>query len=134
MFLDAVLRSKFKKENLHTAETEIMGFNHADVGGFLLKTWKLPKVLEEAVEFHHNPAGASQYSLEASVVHVADIIADSSNTLRLGISADSAIPHPILDEDALKCIELPMDIHLSTIMGLMENDFEQTVQIFLQPT
>jgi len=132
LFLDAALRSKFKKETLHTAETEIMGFNHADVGGFLLKTWKLSKVLEEAVGFHHNPAGASQYSLEASVIHIADILADDSHSLKLGLSTEVSTTHPTLDEDALKCIELPADVYLSTIRRQMEKEFEQTVQIFLQ--
>ena len=109
-----------------------MGFNHAEMGGLLLKTWKLPKVLEEAVEFHHNPAGTPQYSFEASVVHVADILSDNSHSLKLGLNFEVSTTNPPLDEDALKCIQLPEEVFLSTIRLQMEQEFEQTARIFLQ--
>ena len=115
LFLSAALQSKSNKEPLQKAEMEVIGFNHTDVGGLLLKTWELPKVFEEAVKFHHNPAEATQFYLEASVIHVSDVLADCSHSLKLGHNAevDSTIPN--MDEDALKFIDLPKDIYLSTI-------------------
>ena len=131
-FLEIDFHSKETEEIFHNIETEIMGFNHADVGGFLLKKWKLPKVLEEAVEFHHNPMEATQYSLEASVVHLADIIADTSKSLKLGSGAEESNTKPTLDENALKRIQLPRDLFLSDIRLKMNEEFEETAQIFLQ--
>ena len=132
LFLNTALRSKSNKETFHKAEIEEMGFNHADVGGFLLKTWELPKVFEEAVKFHHNPANATQFSLEASVVHIADVLADDFHSLKLGHNTEVSPTHPHLNEDALKYIDLPDDTYLSTIRILMEKEFEQTAEIFLQ--
>ena len=125
--LEVVLRTEMKNETLHQAEFEILGFNHANVGRYLLKSWKFPKVLEEAVGFHHNPALATQYTLEASVVHVADVLA---NTLKLGFSAEETTL-PALDENALKCIQITEDTLFSTIKEQVEKQIDQTAQIFL---
>ena len=35
-------------------EQEQLGFTHADVGGFLTETWKIPEKLTEAIANHHN--------------------------------------------------------------------------------
>jgi HD-like signal output (HDOD) protein len=59
---------------LHLLERSVMGFDHAAVGGELLRQWMLPKTIWEAVKFHHDPAGATA-TLDASIVHVADVLA-----------------------------------------------------------
>jgi len=128
--LEVSLRCKSKNEMLHEAEFQAMGFNHADVGGFLLKSWNLPKALEEAVGFHHNPAEATEFSLEASIVHVADIIA---NTLDLGFECEENAIVPTLDEHAAKRIQVPKDSSFFNIKKQVEKEFDQTVQVFLQP-
>jgi len=127
--LEVSLRSKSNCETLHIAEFEAMGFNHADVGGFLMQTWKLPKCLVEAVGFHHNPGEATEFSFEASMIHVADIIA---NTLDLEFQSEEKIIIPTMDEYASERIQVPKDSLFSNIKKQVEKEFEQTVQIFLQ--
>jgi len=80
---------------LFKVERESLGFNHTDVGGLLLKQWKLPQDLMEAVANHHNPDKALQYPVEAAAVHVADILA---HALQLGNSGEKYIP--CLSEEA----------------------------------
>jgi putative nucleotidyltransferase with HDIG domain len=80
---------------LFKVERESLGFNHTDVGGLLLKQWKLPQDLMEAVANHHNPDKALQYPVEAAAVHVADILA---HALQLGNSGEKYIPR--LSEEA----------------------------------
>jgi HD-like signal output (HDOD) protein len=58
---------------LHLLERSVMGFDHADVGGELLRQWMLPRSVWEAVKHHHDPAGASDI-LGASIVRAADIL------------------------------------------------------------
>ena len=53
-------------------EDEVIGFNHADVGGALLRTWKLPVNIQDAVEFHHAPLKAKESPLGAAIIHLAD--------------------------------------------------------------
>lgn len=56
------------------AEREVLGFDHADVGGALLREWKMPSALQVAVEFHHRPGAAEQDALDAAIVHIANVM------------------------------------------------------------
>lgn len=62
-----------KEETLVAAERAVLGTDHAEVGARLLETWRLPKLLVEAVAYHHRPT-SSPLKLSA-LVHVADLIA-----------------------------------------------------------
>jgi len=58
----------------HELEDEVIGFNHARVGGELLRTWKLPVNIQDAVEYHHAPSMARESPLGAAIIHLADSI------------------------------------------------------------
>jgi len=75
-FTEALFTARDQEEPLYKAEREVLGFDHAVVGGFLFKEWKLPPSLERAIRFHHNPKAATNI-LEAAIIHVADIIASA---------------------------------------------------------
>ena len=60
--------------SLVEAESEVIGADHAEVGACLLRKWKLPEVLVEAVANHHNPPVEPRLEL-SSIVHIADMIA-----------------------------------------------------------
>ena len=70
--------------NLYKAETELLGFNHADLGGYLLNKWKFPRPLVAAAWGHHNPHKVKT-DPDAMVIHVADFIAQALG-YDLGIS------------------------------------------------
>lgn len=60
------------------AEIEILGVNHAELGGLIAQHWNLPPMIVEGVTYHHAPTEAFQEedgSLIAHVVHLADIVA-----------------------------------------------------------
>lgn len=58
---------------LHTAEQQVYGFTHADVGALLLALWGLPHPLVEAAADHHAPGRTDASRLHvAGAVHVAD--------------------------------------------------------------
>jgi putative nucleotidyltransferase with HDIG domain len=40
-------------ENVATMETEHLGIDHAEVGGWILEAWSLPPAIVEAVRLHH---------------------------------------------------------------------------------
>jgi len=60
---------------LHDTECEILGFDHAQVGGELLRHWNFPDVLVECVEFHHAPDQAKKFPEEVAFINVANSIA-----------------------------------------------------------
>lgn len=86
---EALLRCRRDGALLTAVERELIGVDHAAVGGALLTAWRLPASLQEAVAFHHEPGGASEFATEAAVVHVADVIA---HALEQGHSGDPRVP------------------------------------------
>lgn len=79
-----------KNQNIElcAAEREVLGFDHAELGGRMLEEWNLPEFHQEILKYHHNPSLAPNYMIEASIVHVADILI---NTLELGSSGETVI-------------------------------------------
>jgi putative nucleotidyltransferase with HDIG domain len=57
-----------------SAERAVLETDHAEVGGCLLRHWKLPEVIAEAVDNHHRPAFKPSPRLSA-VIHVANWLA-----------------------------------------------------------
>jgi len=57
------------------AEREVIGFDHAVLGGAVLEGWGLPPLLVDCVRYHHAPSGSQRFPLEVSVVHIANSIA-----------------------------------------------------------
>ncbi|MDR2050290.1 MAG: HDOD domain-containing protein [Deltaproteobacteria bacterium] len=58
----------------YMVEQELVDFDHARLGGMLLHRWNMPLSLVMAVLRHHQVETPERY-MEASVVHLADIIA-----------------------------------------------------------
>ncbi len=56
-------------------ETEILGFNHADVGSVLAIKWLLPEDLTIAIRYHHAPARDPFHQSLSSLIHLADHLA-----------------------------------------------------------
>lgn len=70
-------------------ERERLGFDHAELGGALLKKWKIPASIAEPVSYHHNPGSAEQFRLETALAHLADIICQA---MELGQGAEWGVP------------------------------------------
>ena len=69
------------------AERDVLGLDHAIVGGLLADAWHFPPDLRSAVADHHAPAAATADSL-ADLIHVADAIAHG---LGLGLCAEELV-------------------------------------------
>lgn len=72
---------------LVVAERDVLGLDHAVVGGLLADAWHFPPALRSAVAEHHSPSSATADSL-ADQVHVADSIA---HALGLGNAAGGMV-------------------------------------------
>lgn len=72
----AAVREKLAQDRcaLVEAERSVIGCDHAEVGGALLRTWRLPEPLVEAVERHHAPELRPCPRL-STIVHIADMLA-----------------------------------------------------------
>ena len=123
--MEAIKLAESKKILLSEAEQEVMGFDHAQVGEMLLLAWKLPDRLIEAVGCHHEIKKAKKYSLKASIIHVADIIA---NAMELGSSGEQYVPP--MQERAWERLELPTSI-LSSIVNQIDRQYSESVEMFI---
>lgn len=107
-------------------EEDIMGFNHATVGGALLRHWGLPDYLAEAVEHHHTPHLATQYPQDAAIAHIANYL---SNTMLNNIGSNLEVSDA-LDINALKTAKLsPGD--LQSVLHHSESLFDDTLEIMV---
>ncbi len=68
----AIVQSHADNSPLWLAEKDVFGFDHAEVGGALLKKWNLPPLLCQAVRFHLYPDQAPESDQSAAwLVHLA---------------------------------------------------------------
>lgn len=79
-FLSAdVLKSIWHSRNdaghsRNEAEREILGVDHAEVGGLIAQHWRLPDLIRLGITHHHEPAAGNH--MICDVVHLASCIAD----------------------------------------------------------
>ncbi len=62
-------------EELYKIERRDLGFDHTEVGAALAHLWNLPPVLQETIEFHHEPEKATTFSQEVFLIHIANCVA-----------------------------------------------------------
>jgi len=105
---EVIKRVEQKKIFGFEAEQAILGFDHAEVGGELLKEWNMPESLCNSVKYHHRPRAAIEPSIEICIVHIANIMT---------IMAE----HGVNESDVVPPIE---DIAFE-MTGLKEADFDQ---------
>lgn len=84
-FLEFVEKSKSSADSTIVLEKSIFGYDHQEIGGYLFQKWNMPKVLEEAVSFHHEPLLAREHNFAVDIICVADNIA---RALSLGNSGN----------------------------------------------
>lgn len=62
-------------ESLLEAERNLIGYDHAALGGELAKRWKFPQSIRDAIRLHHSPQEASGRGGLSDVVYVANLFA-----------------------------------------------------------
>ena len=122
---EALLTARLSRKLLYETEKEILGFEHADVGGRALKKWKLPPALQIAVRLHHSPR-QSGVLLEPAIIHIADIL---TNAGRFGSSGECFVPP--LAPGIWAAVGLPVNV-LGLTLGEVEQQLTAIVQ-FLFP-
>ena len=83
------------------AEQALLGCTHAEIGRLLAERWNLPVKLADIIALHHRPVEAGAFALEASIVHLADILA---RALDIGYGGDRKVP--ALDPTAWNLLKL----------------------------
>ena len=87
----ALEQSGATPRELAQAERALIGCDFAQVGGALADAWKLPPCFGEAIRHQIEPQGAGAEALEASLLHVASIVAQSHESHQDPAAAESRI-------------------------------------------
>jgi len=85
-----LIHARSKDVLLFVEEKALLGFDHATLGGMLLRKWNFPFVLVSAVLEHHQPK-EKQKAEEPALVHCAEMIATS---LGIGSSGEYFVQPP----------------------------------------
>jgi HD-like signal output (HDOD) protein len=96
---------------MHQAESNILGVNHASIGGDLARQWDFPTKLTCGIRYHITPENADEHQDLAVAVHAANLLAK-----RMGRNYLVGVPVEISLKDVADCA------------GLMLSDVEFVVE------
>ncbi len=106
----ALVRARSESLPLTSVERELFGWDHARMGGLLLRKWQYPEALENMVRLHHR-MDEPLCRREPAVVHVADVIA---NAMDVGSSGEVFTPDII--PEAWEALDMAPD-ELKTVIS-----------------
>lgn len=89
---------------IREAERAVLGVDHAEIGDWLCRRWRLPPPLAEPIALHHEPSQAKKHQQATCVVHIADILVRGYG---FGFPGDQVVPD--LDPRAWKVLQLNPD-------------------------
>lgn len=124
----AHIRTLVRDEHEHSweAEQEILGTNHAEVGGWLAKGWFLPDKLSEPIFCHHDVTLSVNHRIKASVVQMADALIKAS-----GFGENEPIQVPRIQKEAWESLRLS-DTQLAEIIEEMEDKLVEVKNFSLE--
>lgn len=128
----AYLRPLDERQRLCEVEREILGFDHGEVAGELLRAWALPESICDAVQYHHEPSRARTAPLTAAVIHIADALARHAYPLQSGHSAFAATEDtsPSMDDHALRLTGLT-DEDVRAVTAVVEMQLRDLLGVLL---
>jgi putative nucleotidyltransferase with HDIG domain len=121
-FKQIIEKTKDNKTPFNIAEQEILGFDHPQIGGRIIKKWNLPPILMEAVQYHHQPDKAKTNKTLTYIVHLADAISDM---LGVGLGSDGLMY--VFEESTLDILGLSEE-DVETIMSELVDKIQSTEQ------
>jgi HD-like signal output (HDOD) protein len=70
----AILEAKKLERPLYQVERELLGFDYAKLGGYVMEKWDLPKSLQTITCFHPEPGKTDQFESETALLHLASLL------------------------------------------------------------
>ena len=122
---DLLLQRESREQYLFQLEQESLDYTHAEAGGRLLQSWRVPESIYEPVTFHHRPAESEDYATVTAAVHMADIWANKHS---VGSSGERFTP--LIDERALATLNI-QEFELEELWNLTRDEISEVVNQFL---
>lgn len=110
---------------LRDAEMRVLGYDHQQIAGALLKEWRYPGALIESVSSHHQPMLAKASLEQSCVIHISDYLV---HALEIGSSGEEYVPPLTLR--ACEKVRFHTGL-LSTITSKIDDQIEAVEDVFL---
>lgn len=111
-FEEVTRTAQERRMPFHEVETELLGFDHAELGAQIASAWSFPAELEEAIRRHHSPDEATLKPALAHCIHLADA---ACMMLGIGLGVDGMMY--AVDPDSLAAL----GIDPARVQALMED-------------
>ncbi|MCK9210187.1 MAG: HDOD domain-containing protein [Ignavibacteriaceae bacterium] len=106
-----------------SAENEILGITHQEIGSFLAEKWNLPKILSDSMLNHHEPSKNKGDNVLSAIVHLADFM-----TQKFGIGNFSWDENYTLDEGIIPILRLGNLDYLNKFIDSYETLFKHQIE------
>lgn len=122
------IRRTIREQGIFMREAErlVIDTDHAEVGGWLAKSWFLPDKLSEPIAFHHDVALSENHRIKTAVVHIADVLIKASG---FGDSGDCYVPQ--IQQAAWDVLKLN-DLFLAEIVDDLEDKLVEVKNFSLE--
>ena len=116
--------TKWKSMSFEDLENKYFGINHAELGAEIARRWRLADPLIAAINFHHSPELAGEYSVIASAVHIGDA---AMMMMGVGVGVDGL--QYKLDDFAVK--QMNFDIEKMDALISRVSEFINEAEMFI---
>jgi HD-like signal output (HDOD) protein len=117
-------RVKTQAVSFMTAERQVMGVDHSQVGAMVAKKWHFPPALQCIIKYYHSPLEAKGCFTEASLVHLADAMCR-----RMGIGLGLDDPSYVEDERVAQSLGLK-DVDIQGVIDGFGRKMERIQSLF----
>lgn len=115
--------AKKEQKPLEHLEQSTFGFDYAQVGGELLKLWKLPACLHQTIHNHTHLQSNDPFALDSAIIHIANIMVLQDESKKTGYPAPNFAPLSFqlteLTEEDLNPIKIEAKKNMADILRLL---------------
>jgi HD-like signal output (HDOD) protein len=122
---DLLLQREAQEQCLYILEREALEYTHAEAGGRLLQSWRVPDSIFEPVSCHHSPAQSQEFPAVTAAVHIADIWVNKH-----GIGTSGERFAPPIDAQALATLNI-QEFELEELWNLTRDEISEVINQFL---
>jgi HD-like signal output (HDOD) protein len=108
-------------------EAEIIGFDHAQLGGAVIAHWHLPAIFVEPISLHHQPEKATAFPRHTAIVHIANTLAVLAELNTFNMEETDA---PSIHSGSWEKIGVSPDV-IQMVVTTARQEFESMRSLFL---
>ncbi len=117
-FTEIIRRVMEENKAFSTAEREVLGYDHTQIGAMIAEQWQLPEAIVHCIRYHHNPEGFNPPDALVDTVYLSNcvclLMGIGLGTDGLSYVADSAVAerHGMGEQDLEKIgLQIVSELH-----------------------